>query len=144
MNVSNPLVDVTELLDDPEFTEEIVIVHRAPVFDHGVMHLIETTEVALASVQGPSGEELLRYPELAALTNVISVHTTASLSAEQPGGYADAVRWRGEEYIVKRLDEDFKNWGGGWVHAYAVLLTPHRPASATPGPIVAPPATGGP
>lgn len=115
-------IDVSFLLSDPDFTDQITLIHRAATInDFGEMELTETPETITAVVQGPNTEDLVQNPTAAWLTDAISIWWRGTFTVEAPGGYSDVIVWRGRRFIVEMVDEDFVNWGTGWTRALCRL-----------------------
>lgn len=115
------LIDVTELLTDPDFTDHITILSRtSSVNTHGENQLTETSRAAVAVVEAGSGETLKRLPAGAVLTDYITVYTREHLVADSPGGYADVILWDGKRYLVQVVTS-WTNWGPGWTQADCLI-----------------------
>lgn len=115
-------IDVSFLLTDPDFTDQVTLIKRAVSFNQwGEQVITETTSTITAVVQGPSTEILQRFPNAAQLTDAIAVWFKGQLTAQNPGGYADVIIWSGKRYQVKEVSEDFMNWGQGFTMALCDL-----------------------
>jgi galactose-6-phosphate isomerase len=112
------LIDVSDLLLDPDFTNTVTLIRRASSINiHGEHVMAETPSQIIASVQGLSTEDLVRMPEAARLQDMITVYFRGELMAESPNGYADIVVWQGKRYQVVTVDESFMNFGAGFTRA---------------------------
>lgn len=115
------LIDVTDLLTDPDFTDPITIISRTSTVDaHGENQLADTSRAAVAVVEAASGETLKRLPAGAVVSDYITVYTNEHLVADSPGGYADVVQWQGKRYQVQVVT-DWTNWGPGWTQADCLI-----------------------
>lgn len=116
------LIDVSDILRDPDFTNRIQLIRRSvTVNEHGENVMAEATSYITAVVQGDNTETLTKLPEGARLSDVITVYYRGLLTAERAGGYADVVVWSGKRYQVKEVTEDFLNFGAGFTKALCVL-----------------------
>ena len=91
------LIDVSELLTDPDFTSTVTLIRRASTVNtYGENVMTETQSTITAVVQGANTESLERVPEGARLSDLIEVYYKGRLTAESPSGYADIVVWDGD------------------------------------------------
>lgn len=112
------LIDVSDLLLDPDFTNTVTLIRRASSINiHGEHDMVETPSQIIASVQGLSAEDLVRMPEAARLQGMIAVYFRGKLMAESPNGYADVIVWQGKRHQVATVDESFMNFGAGFTRA---------------------------
>lgn len=116
------LIDVSELLTDPDFTNTVTLIRRASSINaYGENTMTETSSSITAIVQGANTETLERVPEGARLSDLIDVYYKGQLHAESPSGYADVVVWGGKRYQVFQVVEDFMNFGAGFTKAVCKL-----------------------
>lgn len=116
------LIDVSELLTDPDFTNTVTLIRRASsVNSYGENVLTETSSSITAVVQGANTETLERVPEGARLSDLIDVYYKGVLHAESPSGYADVIVFGGKRYQVFQVIEDFMNFGAGFTKAVCKL-----------------------
>ncbi len=115
-------IDVSFLLTDPDFTDQVTRIQRSStVNEWGEQVITESTSTITAVVQGPSTEILARFPNLAQLSDAISVWYKGQLTAQKAGGYSDVIVWSGKRYQVKEVSEDFASWGEGFTMAICEL-----------------------
>lgn len=117
-------IDVSDLLLDPDFTDSATLIHRASIVgDKGRNTLSETIVVpdVTVVVQNVDNKTIEKYPDLALLSDKITVWYKGELFAESANGYSDVLLWKGDRYYVKYIDEDFMNFGQGWTRAICVL-----------------------
>ena len=120
------LIDVSELLTDPDFTNSVTLIRRSStVNSYGENVMTETSSTITAVVQGAGTESLERVPEGARLSDLIDVFYKGALHAESPGGYADVIVWSGKRYQVAEVVEDFLNYGAGFTKAICKLEAAH-------------------
>jgi hypothetical protein len=116
------LIDVSELLTDPDFTNTVTLIRRASTVNiYGENVMTETQSTITAVVQGANTESLERVPEGARLSDLIDVYYKGQLTAESPSGYADIIVWGGKRYQVFEVVEDFMNFGAGFTKAVCKL-----------------------
>lgn len=116
------LIDVSELLTDPDFTSTVTLIRRASTVNtYGENVMTETQSTITAVVQGANTESLERVPEGARLSDLIDVYYKGQLTAESPSGYADIIVWGGKRYQVFEVVEDFMNFGAGFTKAVCKL-----------------------
>ena len=116
------LIDVSDLLRDPDFTNVVTLVRRSSsINEHGEHVMTETPCNILASVQGANAEDIVRLPEGARLSDIITVYYRGDLQPESKGGYSDLIVWQGRRYTVKIVDENFMNFGAGFTRAICVM-----------------------
>ena len=116
------LIDVSDLLRDPDFTNIVTLIRRtSSINGHGEHTMTENACNIVASVQGADAEELERLPEGARLHDLITVYYRGDLQAESVGGYSDLIVWQGRRYTVKIVDENFMNFGAGFTRAICAM-----------------------
>lgn len=115
-------VDVSSLLLDPDFTDRVTLIRRtADVDENGELILSERQSRITVVVEAGDTETLLRFPEAARFSDLITVYYRGILTAEQVGGYADIIIWHSKRYQVKEIAEDWSNWGPGWTKATCMV-----------------------
>jgi len=116
------LIDVSELLTDPDFTNTVTLIRRSSTINtFGENTMIETPSTITVVVQGGNTESLERVPEGARLSDLIEVYYRGQLTVESPGGYADIIVWQGKRYQVFEVVEDFMNYGAGFTKSICKL-----------------------
>lgn len=116
------LIDVSDLLTDPDFTTSVTLIRRSSVVDlHGENVLTEVQSTIIAVVQGANTETIQKMPEGALLGDLITVYYAGELTAESAVGYSDIIVYRGRRYEVFEVPEDYMNHGAGWTMANCKL-----------------------
>jgi hypothetical protein len=89
------LIDVSELMSDPDFVNQFTIVRRtSKVNDFGENEISDTNICAIGSIQAGNGDTLKRLPEAARKENAITVYTKTELRADSTtNGYSDVIIW---------------------------------------------------
>ena len=115
-------IDITELLDDPDFSDTFFLRRQHQNIDSsGLAHNAETS-VACDGVCFPGeGNKLIRTRDGDRVESDMTIVTRTILRAGRGGEPADNVEWMGQRYVVT-LVEDYANWGGGFVQARCNLL----------------------
>lgn len=114
-------IDVSELMNDPDFISEITIVRRVPtVNQYGTQTFVETLIVTHASVQGIGRNALLRLPEGVQAKNMKTIYCMTPIYSDVAGGYADQIIFESLRYNVMNVIP-WNNFGQGWYEADIVL-----------------------
>lgn len=114
------LIDTSELLSDPDFCDTVGLIRRtATIGSNGRNVLAEATPLmVLMSVQGLKAGDFIRMPDLANFDSVIAVWYNGILIPDATTDYSDIIVWNGKRYQVHKIDEDFSNFGGGFMKAF--------------------------
>lgn len=117
-----PLLDVSELLTDPDFSDTIVLVRRsATVGNNGRLTAAVATETTMVAIVQPVGEDLVLTEESSRVSRFIEIICRERLRTIHDGAVADIVRWQGQDYQVKSV-ADWSRWGAGFSESVAELL----------------------
>lgn len=115
------LIDVSELMTDPDFTNTISLTRRTQtISDYGETVLTGITGDATVVVQAGNGETLKRNPEYSVMTDWITIYAKIDFRADGNGYYADKITWGGRTFQVKTVT-DFMNWGDGYTRADCLI-----------------------
>lgn len=118
------LIDVSDLLADPDFVEPLILVHRKPTVDSsGENHLCEEGVSTFGCVQPASGKVLQRLPELLRVANLSSFWIKGEIVADGRCEYPDVIVFKGSRYAVQTVF-DWTNWGAGWSEGTCVRERP--------------------
>jgi len=118
------LVDVTELLLDPDFIDPISVITRVPtVNDYGENVVTESSVNSWGSVQPASGRALQRLPEALRVANMSSFWFKGTITASAPGRYTTVLVFKGQRYNVVNVF-DWTNFGQGWCEGLCVGEVP--------------------
>ncbi len=121
-------VDVSELLTDPDFVDEVTLIRRESTVGTDGEHEVSAGEESTiyASVQDVEGEDLARLPEGTRLHDALTVYFGGKLYPAGDGTFGDLIVWNGRRYLVHQIAEDFTNWGGGgYVKALCIAENLH-------------------
>ena len=119
-----PDIDLTDLLSDPDFAEQLIVMRRRQVIDPitGIA-TAQSNMVApkpLGVVIPQADLPIQRGPDQQALPRLIEVHTRFRLrSASTADGRTylpDFIVWNGDNFYVNRV-YDYSKFGRGFVQA---------------------------
>ncbi|MGO4171559.1 hypothetical protein [Bosea sp. TAF32] len=118
-----PLLDVSDVLSDPDFADGATITRTVVTVDPETGRTIETPTTTPISVVVTSdkGRNLQRNPEAALSEGSIIVHTTFTLTEGGNGVDADIIDWNGRKWTVVTVD-DYSRYGAGFTCAMCRLL----------------------
>lgn len=113
-----PLLDVSEVLDDPDFADTVNVTRKTATVDtHGRANFVTSVYPnVVAVVVAASKAELVRTPEGEMTAGDIMVVTKFNLSSGDGAETADIVNWNGRNYTVVQTD-DYSRYGVGFVSA---------------------------
>lgn len=125
-----PLLDVSEVLDDPLFQAEpgSVKLRRQirSVTSGGVgVHTAQPDQVIDAVVIQGGGDVLRRTAEADELASSIRVYTKTHLVAGDGDAAPDEILWKGTLYRVASV-RDWTDWGIGFCEAECTLVSLSR------------------
>jgi len=117
-----PLLDVTEILSDPDFADTITVTRSSETgFDHGrPIVTTQTFQNVTAVVTAGQGDILKYFPEMANILGAILIHTMFRLTSASDTTQADTVTWQGRDYQVTGLN-DWSTFGAGFIMAVGTL-----------------------
>ncbi|MDQ0507407.1 hypothetical protein [Xanthobacter agilis] len=112
-----PLLDVSELLTDPDFADTITVYRQAvTIGDTGRSGRAETATSTVAVVTPDQWSTLQRQAEGSNVSETITVITQFRLIASMDGYDADEIAWNGKRYVVRAVG-DCSRYGAGFVEA---------------------------
>ena len=117
-------IDVSELLHDPDFVDNIQLMSRvSSINGKGENVISDCITNGVGSVQPASGKTLSRLPDALRNENVSSFWFQGPIVATEPGKYTDILIFKGVKYQV-RMVFDWTNWGQGWSEGVCVAQVP--------------------
>lgn len=117
-------IDITDLLSDPDFVDEIQMVTRRPqINSFGENILTETVLVTVGSVQPASGRAIARLPEALRVADISSFWFKGVIVASSPGKYSSILVFKGRRYQVQTV-LDWSTWGQGWCEGTCIAEVP--------------------
>ena len=118
-----PLLDVTEVLLDPDFVDTTLVCHRQiQIRDNDNFTTNTQQDIPFSGVV--TVDRSLEARRMAAGQNIngaILIVTQFRLTQGQPGLDADVVTYRGREYRVTFVDP-YTAYGAGFVQAHCELM----------------------
>lgn len=116
-----PLLDVTELLTDPDFVQTVTLTRRVQtVGANGVASSTGTDTDIVASVQPDMGK-VVRGADGEYAAAKIVVYSRARLLGVTNSKYPDVITWKGQKYLVIG-PRDWNDWGAGFTAADCELM----------------------
>lgn len=121
------LIDISELLVDPDFATHFKILRTTGVWKGGRFILDSPEELSFyGPVQPPSVKEMEILPEGERLQGIMcfwvkgkDVFLTRDLTADSKAGISDQFLWRGNHYKIIQI----MPWSDyGWVKAFGVRM----------------------
>jgi len=117
-----PLLDVSEILLDPDFVDSLVCARNTQVVgDDGLAVDTPTATPFYGVVTNNTGDLLMRLAEGSRITGSITVHSQFNLIAGADGIDADIVTWNGRQYTVTNVG-DWSRFGIGFTASNCELI----------------------
>jgi hypothetical protein len=113
-----PLLDVTQILTDPDFADSFAVRRRTDVIDsHGRSVPTEQTfSPVIGVVTANSPSDLDRKEDYQTMSRSITVVCRFALRGETTDSQPDIVVWRGSNFLVKHVDL-YPHFGAGFFQA---------------------------
>ncbi|MFJ6322264.1 MULTISPECIES: hypothetical protein [unclassified Rhizobium] len=117
-----PLLDVTDVLSDPDFADAITVTRMVETVDtHGRGQLTpQQFPNVTAVVTAGQGDVLKYFPEMVNVRGAVLIHTTFRLTSASETTQADIVTWQGRDYQVTELN-DWSTFGAGFIMAVGTV-----------------------
>ena len=117
-----PLLDVTDVLSDPDFADTITVTRQVETVDgHGRGQIgPQTFSNVTAVVTAGQGDVLKYFPEMVNVRGAVLIHTTFRLISASETTQADLVTWEGRTYQITELN-DWSTFGAGFIMAVGTL-----------------------
>lgn len=117
-------IDVSELMDDPDFVDELTIITRTPWVDSfGMNRIGEMDFVTVGSVQPASFRTVQKLPEAMRVADMSSFWLKGQIIASAPGKYSSILVFRKKRYQVISV-ADWSNFGQGYTEGICVAEVP--------------------
>lgn len=119
------LIDVSELLLDPDFVNPIQIIRRTSSVNSMGENVIDSETVidTFGSVQPAKYKDIQRLPEALRIEDVRSFYVKMEILQDGTSVYPDLIVWGGERFAVKTC-APWLNFGQGWNEGIAVREKP--------------------
>lgn len=116
-----PLLDVSELLSDPDFADDITVIRSGRTMGTDG-RVVDTpgTYYTYGNVQPTSGASLQQLPEAERVGSFITVVTPFRLLVLTDSTAPDQVIWQDRNYRVKHVN-DWSVYGNGFTEAICEL-----------------------
>lgn len=115
-------LDVTEVLDDPDFADTLFCLRNAQTISaSGIATNQPTRKGFVGVVTSAEGSTLSRLAEGSRVAAAITVHSVFRLNEGKPGQDADIVEWCGYRYTVIGVDS-YSHFGRGFTRAKCELI----------------------
>ena len=116
------LLDVSEVLDDPLFSDEMLCIRRVQtVGANGLATDLERKISFSGVVTNPSGDKLQRREAGQLVSGNINITTRFKLQEATARTDADIVVWQCQRYTVTQVN-DWSNFGSGFIAAQCDLI----------------------
>jgi hypothetical protein len=117
-----PLLDVAEILLDPDFVDSLVCARQTQTVDNdGIATDTPVSTPFYGVVTNDTGDLLLRLAQGSHISGSITVHSQFLLQAGDDGQDADVVTWNGRQYTVSNV-ADWSRFGRGFTAATCDLI----------------------
>jgi hypothetical protein len=125
-----PTLDVSEVLDSPEFQDMVTVSRANDTVDENGMASVGTPQIfnnvpAVVTFAGPNDIEIV--PEATSMAKYIVIVTRFRLRGPASSGQPDKVTYQGSQFKVINLDP-YCNYGSGFVEAIAQSIEYVDPA----------------
>lgn len=116
------LLDVSQILADPDFATSFDVLRNAETVDlTGMRQVVQAGFVGQSGVVVPVRVDIVRFPDSARMMGSIKIYTQFMLIVESPGYAADIINFAGKSYMVASI-EDWSQFGAGYFCATCQLL----------------------
>jgi hypothetical protein len=118
-----PLLDVSEVLLDPDFADDLVCSRQEQTVGNDGLAVNTATDTAfIGVVTAASGNNLVRTPDGSYTKGDICIITPYRLRTSATAtGDADVVTWNGTRYTITQVN-DYSRYGSGFVWAVADII----------------------
>lgn len=105
------MMDISEILEDPDFQVELEIERRTETVDEaGRGHMQASRSAIIACIQPLTPDELERLPEADRDRESLAVWSASLLQGTGPNHAPDLIIWQGKTYEVTGVEK----WPGWW------------------------------
>lgn len=118
------LIDVTELLNDPDMVDEVTQIKRVSRADSFGQNIITQESIeTVGSIQPASAKVIQRLPDALRQADIKSFWIKGIITATSPGKYTDILVSCGIRYQIQSV-ADWSNWGEGYCEGTCVAEVP--------------------
>lgn len=115
------MIDVSELVDDPDFAEPggITVTRKAGTFVSGRFTPADTVVNATGTIQPMESKEIAQLPQADQIVGAIKLWSKTELltARANPDGLADEVVWNGQNWKIWTV----RNFGANGHYAYTAV-----------------------
>jgi hypothetical protein len=112
------MIDVSELINDPDFCQAFTVTRKAGVFMNGDFVMAQTSPLPFTGVIEPMNtRDMAMFPEGDTLKGMINVYTLLPIfptmlnpQTRDAGTFSDEITWQGEQYKVVQV-QNFSDFG---------------------------------
>jgi hypothetical protein len=117
------LLDVSDVLDDPDFNSPFSLIRSTAAVDDTGTNVVTTAApvTVIGVIQPTAGTDLNRLPDAARQYGAIVIYTRFPLNLDAPGVEADKLIWAGCTYTVMTCSPWL--YGAGYYQSIGVLTT---------------------
>ncbi len=116
------LIDVSELLLDPDFVDEITIFRRVQSLNEYGEGVYTETKIKTVAVIQWGGVQYNKFERGTHFDRDITIYCKTQLYSMNDEGYCDEIEFQGRRYMVQRVTETAGNCGAGFCTAEATLV----------------------
>lgn len=116
-----PFLDVTDVLDDPDFNEDFVLIRRKRFIDNGVGHVIEQVHNFRGVIQPATSRTLERLNQGDWKNGGVEIWCKQRLEVNTNLVLPDEILWERNRYICT-ADQDWTHYGRGYIEMVALLV----------------------
>ena len=117
-------INVNELMHDPDFTDQIILINRTTqINSYGENLIQEVSTQTYGSVQPATGKVINRLPEALRVADLRSFWIKGTITATAPGQYTDILVFKCQRYQVQTV-QDWSNFGEGFSEGTCVMEKP--------------------
>lgn len=117
-------IDITDLLTDPDFVDEMVMITRSAIVDTlGQNLIVETTQNSVGSVQPADYKTLKRLPDGLQNEDIYSFWFKGEIVTTNNCKYPSIINFRNRRYQVQQV-ADWTMWGAGWCEGICIAEKP--------------------
>jgi hypothetical protein len=114
-------IDVSELMSDPDFVDQIQVITRTPYVDYLGQNKIQSMlSNTVGSVQPADVATIQKLPDAMRVENLYSFWVKMELVTSDPGKYSSILVFRGRRYQVKTV-ANWSNFGEGFSEGVCVV-----------------------
>ncbi len=116
-----PLLDVTDVLDDPDFNESFNVIRRTRTVDEFGRGVVTEEIIPLNGVVQPASSRTLERINIGDWKlGGIDVWCRKDIKLNTDGNLPDEIEWGGSRYMVVG-DQDWSHYASGYWEVVAVL-----------------------